>query len=81
MNEEFAEAHWVDMFGGNGGYAGSFRLNPTYQVFGAALSACQRPVSGICLIVGRKIVNSASSRAMLCRIHAVLKAGLGTGLT
>jgi len=30
--EEFAEAHWVQVFGGNGGYAGSFRLNPAYQV-------------------------------------------------
>ena len=30
--EDFAEAHWVEVFGGNYGYAGSFRLNPEYQV-------------------------------------------------
>ena len=40
--EEFAEAHWVEVFGGNGGYAGSFRLNPAYQVLTAERSSlCQ----------------------------------------
>ncbi len=37
--EEFAEAHWVEVFGGNGGYAGSFRLNPAYQVLGTHRSS------------------------------------------
>jgi len=37
--EEFAEAHWVQVFGGNGGYAGSFRLNPAYQVLGTHRSS------------------------------------------
>ncbi len=30
--DEFAEGHWVELFGGNGGYAGALRLNPEYQV-------------------------------------------------
>ena len=30
--DEFASGHWVELFGGNGGYAGALRLNPEYQV-------------------------------------------------
>jgi len=30
--DEFAAPHWIEVIGGNSGYAGSFRLNPEYQV-------------------------------------------------
>ena len=39
--EVFSEGHWVEVFGGNGGYSSAFRLNPEYQVHTCTTAAIQ----------------------------------------
>ena len=45
LTEASAGAHWVTIYGGNGGYAGSFRRNPAYQVLATYLSSLREHAS------------------------------------
>jgi hypothetical protein len=58
----FAEGHWVEVFGGNGGYAGAFRSNPEYQATLARMGVQHNTLADFLYIADNAFVNRPSPR-------------------